>query len=105
MSIQVDQNEHSLEMHLPFISKIMAEKTNGPYGLIPILVGSPSQQNETQIARTLAPYLQDSSSLFVISSDFCHWGSRFDYTPCASTKLIHEHIEALDGEGMELISR
>lgn len=28
----------------------------------------------------LAPYLDDPSNLFVISSDFCHWGSRFSYT-------------------------
>lgn len=26
--------------------------------------------------RILAPYLEDEENLFVISSDFCHWGSR-----------------------------
>jgi predicted class III extradiol MEMO1 family dioxygenase len=27
----------------------------------------------------LAPYLSDPGTLFIISSDFCHWGSRFNY--------------------------
>ncbi len=28
----------------------------------------------------LAPYLADPTSVFIISSDFCHWGTRFNYT-------------------------
>lgn len=28
----------------------------------------------------LAPYVADPGNFFVISSDFCHWGSRFHYT-------------------------
>ena len=35
---------------------------------------------EAVFGRTLAPYLDDPGNLFVISSDFCHWGSRFRYT-------------------------
>lgn len=26
-------------------------------------------------------YLKDPSNFFVLSSDFCHWGQRFQYTP------------------------
>lgn len=32
--------------------------------------------------RILAPYLENEENLFVISSDFCHWGSR--YRQCES---------------------
>ena len=28
----------------------------------------------------LAPYLADPSNLFIVSSDFCHWGARFNFT-------------------------
>ena len=35
--------------------------------------------SEARYGRLLAPYFDDPSSLFVISSDFCHWGSRFSY--------------------------
>ena len=36
--------------------------------------------SEQQYAQVLAPYLQDPRNLFVISSDFCHWGARFGFT-------------------------
>ena len=48
--------------------------------LVPILVGSISTSSEKTFGALLAPYLADPHSLFVISSDFCHWGARFRYT-------------------------
>jgi hypothetical protein len=36
--------------------------------------------SEAKYGQLLAPYLADPSNLFIISSDFCHWGSRFKYT-------------------------
>jgi hypothetical protein len=35
---------------------------------------------EAKYGALLGPYLDDPSNLFVISSDFCHWGRRFSYT-------------------------
>ena len=48
--------------------------------LVPILVGSISTSSEKTFGALLAPYLADPHTLFVISSDFCHWGTRFRYT-------------------------
>ena len=48
--------------------------------LVPILVGSTSATTERTYGQILAPYLADPSSAFIISSDFCHWGTRFNYT-------------------------
>ena len=48
--------------------------------LVPILVGSTKPSVEKEYGALLAPYLADPSNVFVISSDFCHWGSRFNYT-------------------------
>ena len=36
--------------------------------------------SEARFGELLAPYFDDSRNFFVISSDFCHWGSRFSYT-------------------------
>lgn len=36
--------------------------------------------SEARYGQLLAPYLADPSNLFIISSDFCHWGSRFKFT-------------------------
>jgi predicted class III extradiol MEMO1 family dioxygenase len=42
--------------------------------------------------------------LFIISSDFCHWGDNFDYQPYDQTKgEIWEFIKDMDHKGMGLI--
>ncbi len=40
----------------------------------------PATRSEALFGEILSPHFQQPSSLFVISSDFCHWGSRFSYT-------------------------
>ena len=47
--------------------------------------------------KIFSKYLKDPENLFVISSDFCHWGKRFRYTYYDKSKgSIHESIEDLD---------
>lgn len=96
-----DEAEHSLELHLPYIVHMMAGR---PFTLVPIVVGAISAESEAAYGRLLAPYLDDSSNLFIVSSDFCHWGKRFSYTfydPAQGP--IHASIERLDRQGMALI--
>ncbi|TMW56516.1 hypothetical protein Poli38472_006526 [Pythium oligandrum] len=103
MTLDVDEDEHSIEMHLPFIYKVM----NGrKFTAVPILVGDTKSRADAEYGRILAPYIEDEGNLFVISSDFCHWGSRFRYQPHDSTYgEIHEYIKYLDREGMTHIER
>nr|POE77516.1 protein memo1 [Quercus suber] len=124
MSQTVDEEEHSLEMHLPYIYKTLANTFGSPSSfppVTPILIGNTSAATEKRLGKLLAPYLADSTTAFVISSDFAHWGLRFRYTyyqpspsgPVAqlpaSTHLtassraprhppIHESIRAVDFE-------
>jgi len=83
MSRDVDEDEHSLEMHLPYIYKILSrnfpDESSFP-PLVPILVGNTSSTTEQNVGKLLAPYLADPGNAFVISSDFAHWGTRFRYT-------------------------
>lgn len=44
---------------------------------MPILVGALDSENEAVYGRLLAKYVDDPSNFFSISSDFCHWGSRY----------------------------
>jgi AmmeMemoRadiSam system protein B len=78
------------------------------------MVGNTSPTTESHFGKLLAPYLQDPSNAFVISSDFAHWGARFRYTyyqPTSASALnltarsktpsdppIHESIRAVDFE-------
>lgn len=48
--------------------------------LVPIMVGAITYESEAKYGAALAPYLDDPGNMFVISSDFCHWGQRFQFT-------------------------
>ncbi|KAF2089191.1 UPF0103-domain-containing protein [Saccharata proteae CBS 121410] len=83
MSERVDEAEHSLEMHLPYIYKVLLRQFSDPTTfprLVPILVGATTGSKEKEYGEILAPYLADPTSIFIVSSDFAHWGSRFEYT-------------------------
>lgn len=73
MSQQVDEEEHSIELHLPYVAKVM-EKRRGDFSIIPVLVGATSHQVQAEYGKIFSTYLADPEALFVISSDFCHWG-------------------------------
>lgn len=72
------------------------EKYKSQFTIVPIMVGSLSIESEAMYGEILAPYLADPENLFVISSDFCHWGQRFRYTYVMGSGPIHKSIEKLD---------
>ena len=85
MSASVDEAEHSAEMQLPYLHRLLQLKypdlkPRDYPPLVPIMIGSTAPVVEAAFGRLLAPYLADESNAFVISSDFCHWGSRFSHT-------------------------
>ncbi|KAJ3159235.1 hypothetical protein HDU86_001838 [Geranomyces michiganensis] len=107
MEVEQDEDEHSIEMQLPFLYHIFKAADCAPPSLVPILVGSASTSTEAKFGALLAPYLADPSNLFVISSDFCHYGTLFGFTSLPSVAgdgekeaPIHKRIEALDKQGM-----
>uniref|UniRef100_A0A7S2G481 Protein MEMO1 n=1 Tax=Florenciella parvula TaxID=236787 RepID=A0A7S2G481_9STRA len=117
----VDEDEHSIEMHLPYITRAMetdpssdpADAHNpGTFGegfsVVCIMVGQVNDQQQALYGSILAPYLEDPENFFVVSSDFCHWGSRFRCTPFDQKTYgkrlqIWEYISAMDHEGMDII--
>lgn len=44
------------------------------FSIVPVLVGALSESKEQEYGKLLSKYLADPSNLFIISSDFCHWG-------------------------------
>jgi len=85
MTQSIDENEHSIELHLPYIHRLLQlhrpnTLTSQYPPLVPIMVGATSAATEHAFGTLLAPYLADPSNAFIISSDFCHWGLRFQYT-------------------------
>lgn len=72
--------------------------------LLPLMVGSIPSKKLPDYAKALLPYFLDERTLFVVSSDFCHWGERFDFThQYPEEPLIYKSIEKLDRAGMTAI--
>ncbi|KAJ9184054.1 hypothetical protein P3X46_007836 [Hevea brasiliensis] len=101
MDLRVDEAEHSMEMHLPYLAKIFE---GHQVKVVPILVGAVNADSEAMYGKLLAKYVDDPSNFFSVSSDFCHWGSRFNYMHYDKKHgAIHKSIEALDKMGMDII--
>nr|CAD1840146.1 unnamed protein product [Ananas comosus var. bracteatus] len=101
MDLHVDEAEHSMEMHLPYLAKVFH---GYPVKVVPILVGALNSDNEAMFGRLLAQYVDDPKNFFSVSSDFCHWGSRFSYTYYDKQQgPIYKSIETLDRMAMEII--
>jgi len=105
MNRKTDEDEHSIEMQLSYVAKVMESK-KGKFKIVPIMVGSVNSEKEKMYGQMLANYFLNPRTLFVISSDFCHWGERFSYTyydeKCGE---IWKSIEDLDKQGMDLIEK
>ncbi|TFK30484.1 UPF0103-domain-containing protein [Coprinopsis marcescibilis] len=121
LSLQADEDEHSLEMHLPYIRKVFEGKN---ITIVPIVVGAIDRKSEVEYGALLAPYLAQEGTLCVVSSDFCHWGTRFSYTyycpdaetpiaagislsrtsPPSSSYPIYQSIQRLDRQAMDILS-
>ncbi|PQQ03782.1 Protein MEMO1 [Prunus yedoensis var. nudiflora] len=101
MDIRVDEAEHSMEMHLPYLAKVFE---GHQVKVVPILVGALKAESEAMYGQLLGKYVDDPQNFFSVSSDFCHWGSRFNYTHYDKKHgAIHKSIEALDRMGMDII--
>ena len=74
-----EENEHSLEMHLPFIKKVFKDEGKPDVKLVPLMVGELPKGKYKDYAKKLLPLFKDERTVFIVSSDFCHWGENFDY--------------------------
>lgn len=92
--------EHAIEVELPFLQTAL-----DAFCLVPLLVGDTDTSLQRAFASRLAK-LDDGRTLFVFSSDFSHYGPRFDYQPfgalSAETKA---RVRALDEQALALLSR
>ena len=91
-------------MHAPYVKKIFGDHD---IKLIPIVIGSVSYKKEQEFGKILSDYFKDDETLFIISSDFCHWGDSFDYMPIGEDKKepVSTFIERMDKEGMDAIEQ
>jgi hypothetical protein len=109
MTQEEDEHEHSGEMQYPYLAHILS-KISKTITVLPIMCGSLTTQDEIEYGKLLRPILNRPEVLTVISTDFCHWGRRFQYQPTSGNSRnrqqmkIHEYIAHLDRHGMDLIA-
>jgi len=89
------EGEHSLEVQLPLLQHFFDD-----FELIPIINGMIDEESARQIGATLKPWWKE-DILWVISSDFTHYGRAFNYVPFH--KKIKENLRKLDLGAVQLI--
>lgn len=100
-----DEDEHSIELLLPFVKYLFAPDVT----IVPMVVGDLKVENEYQkYAELLIDYFLKDDILFVFSSDFCHWGPRYSYyylEEPLSNLPIHTSIERMDRKAAGFITQ
>ncbi|MEE9200498.1 MAG: AmmeMemoRadiSam system protein B [Candidatus Brocadiales bacterium] len=83
------RNEHAMEVELPFLQEVLGE-----FKLVPLLIGVLVDDDIKKVADAIRPYFSDETTLVIASSDFTHYGHRFDYVPFVDK--IEERLRTLD---------
>ncbi|CAI1514932.1 hypothetical protein SEUBUCD646_0J02060 [Saccharomyces eubayanus] len=96
MDHDTDMAEHSLEMQFPMLVETL--KWRGvsleEVKVVPMMVSHNSTDIDQSIGEILFEYIKDPNNLFIVSSDFCHWGRRFQYTGyVGSREELNEAIQ------------
>lgn len=92
-------NEHSLEIQLPFLQRVL-----GDFKLMPLMMGEQSLSSGLVLSQALATALKGKKALLVASTDLSHFHG-YD-TAVRLDRVALDHIEAYDPEGLaQAISR
>ena len=84
-----DEAEHSLEMQMPMLRTTLQlrgfckpDGSSPPVTVVPMMVAPRFDEWDLRdVGEVLALLCTEPiHTVFIVSSDFCHWGSRFDYT-------------------------
>lgn len=82
--------EHALEVELPLIQEYTPRAK-----IVPLIVGSLDANEVKKVSQTLKKYL-DKETIVVVSSDFTHYGPRFDNIPFKVDQTTPFRIRSLD---------
>ena len=92
---EVHRQEHSLEIQLPFLQRVLGE-----FLLIPVMIGKIDLAMYDRMTAAMAP-LVDGDTLVVASTDFTHYGRRFMFVPF--TDDVPENLKRIDTSAADQI--
>lgn len=90
---QAHEQEHSLEIQLPFLQVAL-----GQFSLTPIVMGEHSRDQVQQLAKAIAESCRDKNVLLVASSDLSHFHS-YDEAKRLDRKVL-ERVAGFDAQGL-----
>ncbi|HPQ54222.1 MAG TPA: AmmeMemoRadiSam system protein B [Spirochaetota bacterium] len=100
------QREHAVEIQLPFLQCLYGERMEKDIPILPVLVGDISDRDAENTASHIAAAVSGfREPLFIVSSDFTHYGGRFGYMPfrASNPEAVKKKLKALDGGAIENI--
>ena len=94
-------------MQLPWIQKLWKDANKlKKLTLVPLMVGDLPEEKYQYYAQALLPLFMEERTVFIVSSDFCHWGKIHKFTKTYEDEpMIHNSIERLDRQGLDLIEK
>jgi AmmeMemoRadiSam system protein B/uncharacterized protein (TIGR00296 family) len=95
---EVHDQEHSLEMQLPLIRKVL-----GDVLVVPLAVGMLENAQEVRMVASILKRYMHAGDIVIVSSDFTHYGPRFEYQPF--TEEIPQNIKKLDQSAFDCLER
>ena len=96
------KREHSLELQLPFIKQTFDDAL-----IVPIIVGQLEDAGEIRLAAQMIRRYVEEGDLVIVSSDFTHYGPRYQYEPFkgTATKDLPQEIKDLDESAFKSLAK
>jgi AmmeMemoRadiSam system protein B/AmmeMemoRadiSam system protein A len=100
------RHEHAIEIHLPFLQRMFKNIIKERIGILPILVGDIDNDDAIKIAKAVIDVIGNRERpLIIVSTDFTHYGMRFNYVPFSSRSkdVLIKKLRDLDYGAIEAI--
>lgn len=93
------RDEHALEIQLPFLQRVLPGVR-----VVPVLLGALAEDDYAAVAAALR-LLAAADTVFLVSSDFVHYGQHFDYLPFPPDGAgpVRAGLRALDMGAIEYV--
>ena len=95
---QAFAKEHSVEMQIPMLQFALKD-----FKIVPIVVGGLNIDDIRKAASLLQPLMDRPDVLFVISSDFTHYGPNYNYVPFSDNK--EKNLKKLKDQALHAIEK
>ncbi|MBR9677212.1 AmmeMemoRadiSam system protein B [Candidatus Woesearchaeota archaeon] len=95
-------SEHSIEVQLPFLQFVSRDNLSN-LQIIAITISEDYSKAAQVIKKTLEQTGKADDVIFIVSSDFTHYGQSYNYIPFVYN--IDEELDRLDGKAFELIKK